>query len=116
MARPPDGVTPSSKRLWRQIDSEYVLSAAELELLHQALVSLDRANAAAEQIDADGLTVADRFGAQKPHPLIDVEARHRTVFARLIAQLNVKAVAPTQRRLGAPGGRRPAYPSLRGVS
>jgi hypothetical protein len=72
--------------------NDYDLHAAELELLRCALVSLDRADEAAEVIARDGVTVLDRYGTPKSHPAADIEARSRAAYARMVAQLSVKLV------------------------
>jgi hypothetical protein len=69
---------------------DFELSPAELEVLRCALVSLDRADQAATVLDAEGVTVVDRYGSPKAHPAVDVEARNRAAFARMVAQLGVK--------------------------
>ena len=86
----PDGLSTRARRLWRDVLAEYELSAAELEVLRSALVALDRADQAAAVVDAEGVVVVDRYGSPKAHPATDIEARNRTIFARLVAQLGVK--------------------------
>jgi hypothetical protein len=109
--RAPGDLSAASRTLWREVLSDYVLSAAEREVLRQALLALDRAEQARAVIDAEGLTCRDRFGSPKQHPAVDVEARERLIFARLIAQLGVRASREQSKRNGAPGGRRPLYPA-----
>lgn len=103
----PKGLSASTRRLWRAVTGSYELSAAELEVLRQACVSLDRADEAAGVLASEGLFTSDRYGTRRAHPATDLELRHRTLFARLIAQLGVKipAVAPVPRRGAQPGRR-----------
>ena len=61
----PKGLTRRSAALWRQATAGYVLSASELMVLHEALVSLDRANQAAEVLDAEGTISTDRYGSPR---------------------------------------------------
>jgi hypothetical protein len=89
--------------LWRDVHAGYELSAAECEVLRCALEALDRADAAAAIVKADGVTVLDRYGSPKMHPAADVESRNRALFARLVQQLQVRlggtvAESPVSRR------------------
>jgi hypothetical protein len=113
--RAPVGLTPRSKALWRAVVGEFELSAAELEILLNALKCSDRADEAAKALAHDGLVMTDRYGSAKAHPMIDVESRNRALFARFIAQLGVKATIETVRRSGAKPGPRPQRRPLRGV-
>jgi hypothetical protein len=110
----PSGLSRRSCALWRAILVEFDLSAAELELLRSALVALDRADAAAKVIDAQGVTVLDRYGSPKLHPAVDVEARSRALYGRFVAQLGVKATTESvTARTGAKPGPRSKSARLR---
>ena len=90
--RAPEALTDRSRRLWRRVCADYVLSDAELEVLRSGLEALDRADAAATRLKAEGLTVADRYGGMRPHPCVEIESKNRALFARSVAQLGIKAV------------------------
>jgi hypothetical protein len=107
----PEDLSPSSQSLWDDVVAEYVLSAAELELLKQGLLALDRAEQARAVVDREGVTCLDRYGSPRTHPACDIESRNRALFARIVGQLGVRATRSQPKRLGAPGGRRPAYPA-----
>jgi P27 family predicted phage terminase small subunit len=92
---PPTGISARAKRLFRAVVRDYELSDAEVELLRCACEALDRADAAAKIVRAEGLTVLDRYGSPKTHPAVDVEARSRALFARFVGQLGVK-LPPTE--------------------
>lgn len=101
----PAGLSRRSSTLWRAVVDEFELSPAEMELLRSALVALDRADAAAKVIDAEGVTVRDRYGSPKMHPAVDVESRSRTLYGRFVAQLGVRATAESvSQRPGAKPG------------
>ena len=107
----PKGLTRRSAALWRAIVGGYVLSAGELEVLRQACASLDRADEAAVVLADQGLLTVDRYGATRAHPAVDVELRHRMLFARLIAQLGVHEPELTSRgHRRTPGPRRRVAP------
>jgi hypothetical protein len=95
---PPRGLSARSRRLWRAVLAEFELSDAELAVLREALVSLDRADAAAAVVVAEGVLTRDRYGCWKANPATDVELRNRSLFARLIAQLGVKEPAVESQR------------------
>lgn len=104
----PAGLSECSEALWRAVVAEYVLEASELEVLRQACLSLDRADQAAVIVAAEGPVAVDRYGSPKAHPAVDVEARSRALFARLVAQLGIKAEPGRVPRTGAkPGPRTP---------
>lgn len=88
--RKPEGLTVRSGRLWASVTAAFELSEAELEVLRCALEALDRADAAAEVVKREGVTVTDRYGTPKAHPAVDVESRSRALFARLVAQLGIR--------------------------
>lgn len=91
---PPAGLSERASALWTAVLADLAefdreLSPHELELWREALVSLDRAEQAAAVVEAEGVVVTDRYGSPKQHPACDVEARHRTIYARLCAQLKL---------------------------
>lgn len=113
----PDGLSDRSADLWRATVAEFELSAAEMELLRNALLSLDRADQAAAVIAEQGLTTTDRYGGSRPHPAVDIEHKSRALFGRLVAQLGIKLDETQPRRLGmAKPGPRPKTAHMRSVS
>ncbi len=103
---PPKGLSTRSRKLWREIVEDFVLAAAELELLRQALAALDLADDAAAIVAREGITVVDRYGSPKQHPACDVAARNQAIFGRFVAQLGVKESVSTRTRRGAKTGPR----------
>lgn len=100
----PAGLSDRAGALWDDVVAAFELSPAELTLLHEGLVALDRAAQAGAVIDAEGVTVLDRYGSPKSHPACDIEARNRTIFASVIRQLGVKLADAEPTKAG-----RPAY-------
>ena len=116
LPRPPAGLSKRSAKLWRQVLDEFELSPAELELLRNALVALDRADEAAAIIAAEGIVTLDRYGSPKQHPATDVESRNRALYGRFLAQLGVKAsVESVRHHYGAKRGPKPRSAALRAV-
>ena len=86
----PDYLTPESKTLWDSILSEFEIDdCAGLKILSTGLESYDRAQKAREQIDEEGMTLVDRFGISKPHPLLASERDSRAAFLSALKQLNL---------------------------
>lgn len=98
------GLSEHAAALHAELTAGRSLSPAQLELLRQALTSLDRADEAARVVAAEGATTLDRYGTPKMHPAVDIEARHRGLYARLMNQLNIDGVAKTIGRPGAVSG------------
>lgn len=97
---PPSGLSGHATDAWVAFTAGRSLSDAQLELLRQALLSLDRADDAARIVAEEGATVLDRYGTPKMHPAVDIEARHRGLYARLMGQLNIDGVV---KQIGRPG-------------
>ena len=85
----PQHLSKSAKKWWRQIHAEYDLDVASLEILGLAADSLHRCEEARAAIQSGGLTVADRFGQEKAHPLIAVERDSQLRFAKLCKELGL---------------------------
>lgn len=70
--KPPKDLSRAGKAMWRRIITEYDLGDASLDVLHEALKALDVAETARAVVEAEGVTLADRFGQPKPHPAMGV--------------------------------------------
>ena len=90
--RAPAHLTPASRKLWARLLEEFSMDdAAARMLLTSALEARDRAEAARLSIAADGLTVRDRFGQTKPHPLLAAE---RDAHGMMVRALRALRLAP----------------------
>lgn len=95
----PKHLSRKAKKIYRDLVDEYaIVDVAGLEILKTALESYDRAQSAREQIDNDGMTVTDRYGQIKPHPLLANERDSRAGFLAAMKNLNLD-IEP----LGRPG-------------
>ncbi len=91
--------------MWSEILKEYSIDdAAGLRILRVALEAFDRAQAARAAIDKEGMTVMDKFGQIKPHPLLPIERDSRAAFLAGLKALNLD-LEPLQTRPGRPSGR-----------
>ena len=83
-------LSEESKRIWKEITGEYeIIDAAGLRILRVSLEAFDRAQRARVIIDADGLTVTDKAGQIKSHPLLPVERDSRAAFLAGLKALNL---------------------------
>lgn len=103
----PGHLTASTKRWWHAVVGEYALEPHHLHLLELAGSALDRAIAAREILNAEGLTFIDRFGSPRARPEIGIERDSRLAFARLLRELDLDA-AP-----GPEPSRPPSVPRVR---
>lgn len=79
--KPPGHLSREAKRMWRDLCAEYDVSDAPgRETLRVALEAWDRAQAAREQINKDGMIVLGADKQPKQHPLITVERDSRAAF------------------------------------
>lgn len=101
----PKSLSKETKKVWKSIVSDYAISdEAGLKILRVALEAFDRAQAARVQIDRDGLTLPDRFGTLKPHPLLSTERDNRAAFLAGLKALNLD-LEPLRDGPGRPGGK-----------
>jgi P27 family predicted phage terminase small subunit len=100
----PEHLSKESQALWKGITEEYdVGDSAGLKILRVALEAFDRAQAARIAIDAEGMTIKDKFGQIKPHPLLPIERDSRAAF---LAGLKALALdLEPVRSIGRPPGR-----------
>jgi hypothetical protein len=103
---PPRKLGQHGLDLWLSVMAEYQIEdRGGIELLAQACGALDRIEALAERISADGEIVMVR-GVPKPHPCLRDELAARSFVCRTLERLglNLEAVKP----IGRPGGKRNA--------
>ncbi len=79
--------------------------AAGLRILETACEAFDRMREAQSTIQRDGMTVTDRWGQIKAHPLCSVERDSRAQFLAALKALNLD-IEPLQNGPGRPPGRR----------
>lgn len=88
--RAPAHLSDLMQTWWEQVNNDYTLEDEHRLILTAAAEAHDRADQARQVIDAEGLTVTDRFGQVKAHPLLAVERDSRSAFARLVRQLDLE--------------------------
>ncbi len=84
---------------WPSIDD-----TAGLKILRGLFEASDRAEGCRERIERDGLTVTDKFGQTKPHPLLAIERDSRAAVLAGLKALNLD-IEPLRDKAGRPPGR-----------
>jgi len=82
-------LSDAAQSWWRDTVGEYELDAHHLRTLSEAAWSWDRAQQARALVDAEGLTVRDRFGQAKPHPAVAIERDSRSAYLRAMRELDL---------------------------
>jgi P27 family predicted phage terminase small subunit len=102
---PPGHLSKEARKLWRELAEEWRIDdRAGTAILDKIGEAYDRANGARRQIDKEGLTITDRFGVEKSHPLLACERDARAQFLAGLKMLNLD-LEPLRDGPGRPGGR-----------
>jgi P27 family predicted phage terminase small subunit len=103
--KPPKHLSSEAKKIWRSLTTEFDLcDMAGQKILAAALEAFDRAAAARQAIDRDGMTVLDKSNQIKPHPLLACERDSRAAFLAGLKALNLD-LEPVKNGPGRPSGR-----------
>ena len=79
--------------MWRAVHRQYVLDTHHVMLLRETCHLLARAAEARAAVVKDGLTLTDRFGGTKIHPLVDTERSSITAASRVLRELGLDVEA-----------------------
>jgi phage terminase small subunit len=103
--QPPRSLGEHGMKLWRSVHAEYaVTDIAGMEMLAQACTALDRAEALAAEIAADGSVIRDRErGIVKDHPGLKHELANRAFVVRTLSKLGLN-FEPLRSERGRPPG------------
>jgi P27 family predicted phage terminase small subunit len=99
---PPPHLSASARQWWVSTVEAYVLQEHHLRVLQLCCEAWDRAQAARERLEQDGLTIAGREGGLRPHPCVGIERDARLACARLIRELDLDIEPPATGRYGPP--------------
>ncbi len=103
--RAPAGLSKAARLWWRKLVEEYEIDdPGGLLVLETALRAFDRMMEARERLDAEGLTLKDRFGQAKPQPCAVIERDSRSAMLAALRALNLDT-EPLNDRPGRPVGR-----------
>lgn len=88
---PPEHLSARASELWRTLGPEEARSLQRRTLFQVALEALDRADAARELLQTEGLvSITTTTGAAHLNPLVKVERESRQLFARIWTQLHLE--------------------------
>ncbi len=88
--KPPPGTGKNGAVLWRDILASYDLEQHELQLLREAVRTVDLIDALTALVATEGVVVTSPQG-DKPHPGVVEGRQQRIVLARLLAALRLPA-------------------------
>ena len=91
---PPAHLSPDVAAWWNEAVRAYAFEPHHLRLLQAACEAWDRSQLARQAVAADGLTFKDSSGNLKANPAVAIERDARTLFARLVRELNLDQEGP----------------------
>jgi P27 family predicted phage terminase small subunit len=104
MMRPPKNLSREAKKLWKRLQHEYAIGdEGGLLVLQTAMEAFDRMRDCQKKIEAEGMTITDRFKQVKAHPLCAVERDARAAMMAAMKSLNLDLEPVKQ--VGRPGGK-----------
>lgn len=99
----PGNLSREAKEIWQKIQDEYQIEdKAGLTILNTAMEAYQTMKDAQKIIGVDGLTVKDKFGQVKAHPLCSVLRDNRAQFLQGLKHLNLD-IEPLK-EIGRPSG------------
>lgn len=100
----PGHLSKEAKLIWKELTTEYGIDdAGGLAILKTGLEAYDRATGARLAIDKEGLTITDRFGTPRPHPLLACERDARAQWLAALKAMNLD-IEPLRDGPGRPPG------------
>lgn len=85
--RPPAGLAPRGRRLWRETHQRYVMNELERQRLAELCRVLDRCDAIAAELEGQPLSVPGSAGQLRAHPLLAVLQAQQLLADRLATSL-----------------------------
>lgn len=86
----PKHLSKEARALWKSVIRQWRIDDdATLAILRVSLEAWDRAQSCRSRITEDGEVVKDRFGQDKPHPLLQHERDARSGFLGGMRQLGL---------------------------
>jgi P27 family predicted phage terminase small subunit len=106
---PPAGLSEAALAWWDRLMHDYEdWGASDLLLLEAALQAYSRWQQARTAIDAEGLTVRDRFDQVHAHPACGVERDSRAAMQKALSELGLEAPDAQDKPSSSELGRRAA--------
>lgn len=86
----PEHLSNDARAFYEKTAQEFgITDCAGLKVLLAAAQAWDRAETARKIIEIEGMTIADRFGQSKNHPLLPIERDSRSAFLTATKALNL---------------------------
>jgi len=101
--KPPSHLSREAKKIWREIDGNWVLDVGDYPILKTALEAYDRLQAAREVVKEHGLIIKDPSRRLRANPALKIEKEARSGFLRAWKQLGIDEEPPGP--MGRPPGR-----------
>jgi P27 family predicted phage terminase small subunit len=96
--KPPAHLSKEAREWWQSVTTDFDLEPHHLKLLQAACEAWDRMTLARDAVAKDGLTFRDDKGNLKANPAVAIERDARTLFARLLRELDLDAGTLSERR------------------
>jgi phage terminase small subunit len=88
--QPPDHLSDDGQQLWRALFKAHVIDLPASQLLLTSLCeAVDRGAACRRELDGQPLTITDKHGGVRVHPLVVEERQCREQAARLARVLRI---------------------------
>lgn len=97
-AKPPEHLSAEAREWWRLVTVDFELEPHHVKLLQAAAEAWDRTQQARQAVAQDGITFRDSSGNLKANPAVAIERDARTLFARLVRELDLDGGAPAESR------------------
>jgi hypothetical protein len=75
--------------LWKLYTKEYEFDAHQMFYFCQGVVAYDRQQEAAQMIEAEGVTIKDRFGQLKMNPAVEAENKYSKLCSHYFSKLGL---------------------------
>lgn len=106
--KPPTGLGPEGRKLWKAVLADFDLAQHELTLLREVARTADACSDLEAIVARDGRMVEDHLGNTRAHPAAVELRQQRILFARLLSCLRVPLGEEDS-------GRSQSRPGVRGV-
>lgn len=94
--KPPRHLSTASAAWYSAVVEAYELEDWQHRTLTVAAEAFDRLVQARGLVDAEGLTIEDRFGQSRAHPALAIERDSRIAYLRAVRELNLEVEDPSQ--------------------
>jgi P27 family predicted phage terminase small subunit len=104
--RAPAHLSKAARTWWKQLTDMYEFESPDSVMTLECVMEcFDRATAAREMVQKEGVVIRDRFGQLKQHPGTIVERDAKMAMLRALRQLGLDVIPPGTLPIGRPAGR-----------